>query len=78
VKGVLGLNFSKESEFVALGSESIATNGNLWKICLGYWIGMKFGEYVTWGDKKVLEKSGIDLSNFSWFEHFIEHLACGV
>jgi hypothetical protein len=25
---------------------------------------------------KVLEKSGIDLSNFEWFGHFIEHLAC--
>jgi hypothetical protein len=34
VKGALGLNFGEESEFVALGSESIATNGNLWKICV--------------------------------------------
>jgi hypothetical protein len=46
--------------------------------CLEYRIGVKFGEYATWGDMKVLEKSGIDLSNFSWFRHFTEHLACGV
>jgi hypothetical protein len=27
---------------------------------------------------RVLEKSGIDLSKFEWFGHFIEYLACGV
>jgi hypothetical protein len=26
----------------------------------------------------VLEKSKVDLSKFSWFGHFTEHLACGV
>jgi hypothetical protein len=30
VKCALGLKFGEESEVVALGSESIATNGNLW------------------------------------------------
>jgi hypothetical protein len=45
---------------------------------LGYRIGMKFGEYVTLGVMKVPEKFGIDRSNFGWFGHFIEHLACGV
>jgi hypothetical protein len=39
---------------------------------------MKFGEYVTLGVMKVPEKFGIDRSNFGWFGHFIEHLACGV
>jgi hypothetical protein len=27
---------------------------------------------------KVLEKSRVDLSKFSWFVHFTEHLACRV
>jgi hypothetical protein len=35
VKGALGLNFGKESGFGALGSESVAINGNLWKT--GVW-----------------------------------------
>jgi hypothetical protein len=35
VKCVLGLNLGEESEFVALDSESIARNGNLWKT--GVW-----------------------------------------
>jgi hypothetical protein len=30
VKCALGLEFGEEGEFVALGSESIAINGNLW------------------------------------------------
>jgi hypothetical protein len=34
---------------------------------LGYWIGVKFGEYVTRGVMKVPEKFGIDLSKFGWF-----------
>jgi hypothetical protein len=32
VKCALGLKFGEESEYVALDSESIAINGNLWKI----------------------------------------------
>jgi hypothetical protein len=32
MKCALGLNFGEESGFVALGSESIAINENLWKI----------------------------------------------
>jgi hypothetical protein len=35
VKCALGLNLGEESEFVALGSESIAGKGNLWKT--GVW-----------------------------------------
>jgi hypothetical protein len=31
VKCAFGLNLGEESGFVALGSESIARNGNLWK-----------------------------------------------
>jgi hypothetical protein len=31
VKCALGSNLGEESGFVALGSESIARNGNLWK-----------------------------------------------
>jgi hypothetical protein len=45
-------------------------------LCLGYRIGVKFGEYVTGGIMKVPEKFGIDWSKFGWFGHFIEHLAC--
>jgi hypothetical protein len=26
---------------------------------------------------KVLKKSGVDLSKFSWFGHFTEQVACG-
>jgi hypothetical protein len=37
---------------------------------------VKFGEDVTRGGMKVLEKSRTDLSKFDWFGHFIEHLAC--
>jgi hypothetical protein len=44
---------------------------------LRYRIGVKFGEYVTGGDMKVPKKSGIDLSRFDWFGHFIEQVACG-
>jgi hypothetical protein len=32
--------------------------------CLGYRIGVKFGEGVTRGDMKVQKKYGINLSNF--------------
>jgi hypothetical protein len=47
------------------------------EICsLGYWIGVKLGEYVTGGIMKVHEKFGIDWSKFGWFGHSIEHLAC--
>jgi hypothetical protein len=35
VKCVLGLNLGEESGIVALGLESIARNGNLWKF--GVW-----------------------------------------
>jgi hypothetical protein len=44
---VLGLNLGEGSEFVALSSESIAINVDLENWCLGYRIGVKFGEYVT-------------------------------
>jgi hypothetical protein len=39
---------------------------------------VKFGEYVTRGILKVLEKFGFNWSNFGWFGHFAEHVACGV
>jgi hypothetical protein len=37
----------------------------IWRIC--YW--------RYW---KVLEKFGFNQSNFGWFGHFAEHVACGV
>jgi hypothetical protein len=39
---------------------------------------MKLREYVTEGVVKVPEKFGFNRSNFEWFGHFIEHVACGV
>jgi hypothetical protein len=39
---------------------------------------VKFGEYVTGGIVKVPEKFGFNRSNFGWFGHFAEHVACGV
>jgi hypothetical protein len=39
---------------------------------------VKFGEGVTRGGMKVVEKSGINLSKFGWFRHFTEKLVCGV
>jgi hypothetical protein len=76
---VLGLKFCGENEFLALGSKGIVVNGK-WgnNRCLGYRIGMKFGERVTGRGRRVLEKTGVDLSNFDWFGHFTEHVACGV
>jgi hypothetical protein len=47
-------------------------------MCLGYLIGVNFGEYVTGGIMKGPEKFGIDWSKFGWFGHSIEHLACVV
>jgi hypothetical protein len=38
---------------------------------------VKFGEYVTGGIVKVPEKFGFNRSNFGWFGHFAEHVACG-
>jgi hypothetical protein len=38
---------------------------------------VKFGEYVTEGIVKVPKKFGFNWSNFGWFGHFIEHVACG-
>jgi hypothetical protein len=38
---------------------------------------VKFGEYVTGGIIKVPEKIGFNMSNFCWFRHFAEHVACG-
>jgi hypothetical protein len=78
VKCVLGLKFCEENEFLALGSEMIAINGERWCIrCLGYRIGMKFGVSVTRGGMRVLEKTWVDLSKFEWLMHFTEHLVCG-
>jgi hypothetical protein len=37
---------------------------------------VKFGEYVTGGIVKVPEKFGFNWSNFGWFGHFTEHVAC--
>jgi hypothetical protein len=75
---VLGLKFCEENEFYALGSETIAINGEQWCIRhLGYRIGVKFGVSVTRGGMRVLEKTGINLSKFEWFRHFTEHFACG-
>jgi hypothetical protein len=75
VKCELGLKFCGENEFLALGSETIAINRKQWCIrCLGYRIGVKFGVEVIGGVMRVLEKSGVDLSNFEWFGHFTEHL----
>jgi hypothetical protein len=39
---------------------------------------VKFGEYVTGGIVKESEKFGFNRSNFEWFGHFAEHVACGV
>lgn len=72
---VLGLKFCEDNEFVALGSEMIAINGKQWNTqCLGYWIDVDFGEEVTGCVMRVIEKAGVDMSNFSWFGHFTEHL----
>jgi hypothetical protein len=38
---------------------------------------VKFGEYVTGGIVKVPENFGCNRSNFGWFGHFTEHVACG-
>jgi hypothetical protein len=46
--------------------------------CLGYCISVNFGEGVTGSGQKVLEKATVDLSNFDWFGHFTEHVACRV
>jgi hypothetical protein len=75
----LGLRFCEENEFLALSSETIAVKGSQWCIrCLGYRIGVKFCVSVTGGVVGVLEKSKVDLSKFSWFGHFTEHLTCGI
>jgi hypothetical protein len=42
-----------------------------------YWIGVKLREYVTEGVVKVPEKFRFNRSNFEWFGHFTEHVACG-
>jgi hypothetical protein len=39
---------------------------------------VKFGEYVTGGVVKVLEKFGFNRSIFGWFGHFTEHVTCEV
>jgi hypothetical protein len=71
VKCVLGLRFGGENEFLALSSKRIAINGKQWNNwCLEHQIGMNFGESVTGSGQKVLEKAGVDLSNFEWFGHF--------
>jgi hypothetical protein len=73
---VLSLKFCEENGILALGSETIAINGKQWNTrCLGYQISVNFGESVTRNVMRVLEKDGVDLSNFAWFEHFTEHLA---
>jgi hypothetical protein len=38
---------------------------------------MKFGEYVSGGIVKVSKKFRFNRSNFGWFGHFAEHVACG-
>jgi hypothetical protein len=65
VKCVLGLRFCRENKFLVLGSKGIAINGK-WgnNQCLGYRIGVKFGESVTGSGWRVLEKTGVDLNNF--------------
>jgi hypothetical protein len=79
VKCVLGLKFCGENRILVLGSETIAIDGKQWNTrCLGYQISVNFGESVTGSVMRVLEKAGVDLSNFVWFGHFTEHLACGV
>jgi hypothetical protein len=75
---VLGLRFGEENEFLALGSERFTTKVERWcNRCLGYQIGVKFGESVTGSGRSVLEKVGVNLIYFDWFGHFIEHLAAG-
>jgi hypothetical protein len=39
---------------------------------------VRFCEYVTGGIVKVPKKFGLNRSNFGWFGHFTEHVACGV
>jgi hypothetical protein len=39
---------------------------------------VRFCEYVTGGIVNVPEKFGFNLSNFGWFGHFTEHVACGI
>jgi hypothetical protein len=39
---------------------------------------VKFGEYVTGCVMKMPEKIGFVWSNFGWFGHFTEHVACGI
>jgi hypothetical protein len=39
---------------------------------------VKIGEYITGGIVKVPEKFGFNWSNFDWFGHFAEHVACDV
>ena len=43
-----------------------------------YRIGVKLREYVTEGVVKVPKKFGFNQSNFEWFGHFTELVACGV
>jgi hypothetical protein len=75
---VLGLNLGEEKEIWALGSETIARNGEFGEfLSLGSRIGVKFGKYVTRSVVKVPEKFGFNWSIFGWFGHFTEHLACG-
>jgi hypothetical protein len=78
VKCVLGLKFCGENEFLALDSKRIAIKGK-WgnNRCLGYRIVVKFGERVTGSGRRVLEKIGVDLSNFDWFGYFTKHVVCG-
>jgi hypothetical protein len=38
---------------------------------------VKLCEYVIEGVVKVPEKFGFNRSNFGWFGHFTEHVACG-
>jgi hypothetical protein len=76
---VLGLRFGEENKFLALGSKRIAIKGKQWNNqCIGYRIGVNFGESITGSGRSVLEKVGVNLSNFDWFGHFTEHVACGV
>jgi hypothetical protein len=65
VNCVLGLNLGEEKEIWALGSETIARNGEFGEfLSLGSRIGVKFGKYVTRSVVKVPEKFGFNWSIF--------------
>jgi hypothetical protein len=79
VKWVLDLKFGRGKIFLALDAKRFAIKGRWWdNMCLGYWIGVKIGVLDTGSSWSVLEKVGVDLSDFDWFGHFTEHLACEV